>query len=205
MKDIGVFCIWFARSELSLFEYDMDPYSQTHHERSNEHIYVPISDYVCTLNTECFGITHKSNFKFQSVEVNTTTVAKDKKKIMEAAHIKLTENCLSSIFELLEPNEKEMSGDNSSSSKSEVIYVSDETTADDACSSDTWITLGNMTLKMADKDGKLSDKHINMGQHLIKQHFQAFAGCNLHYFNRRKTSFLYQLADCKWCICQDTG
>ena len=111
---------------------------------------------------------------------------------MEAAHIKFTEKFLSSFFEMLEPNEKEMPGANSSSSKSEVICVSDETIADDACSSDTWITVGNMALKMSDKEilldsnGKLSGKHINMGQQLIKQHFPSIYRLQSTLFQQKK-------------------
>ena len=62
MKDIGVLCIWFLRSESSLSEYNMDPCSQTHahYDNSNDHVYIPISDYVCTLNRECFDVIGKS-------------------------------------------------------------------------------------------------------------------------------------------------
>ena len=52
MKDIGVLCIWLLRSKSSLSEYNMDPCPQTHahYNKSNDHVYIPISDYVCTLN-----------------------------------------------------------------------------------------------------------------------------------------------------------
>ena len=33
----------------------------------------------------------------------------------------------------------------------EVIYISDENTVDDTCSSDTWITVGNINLKQSDR------------------------------------------------------
>ena len=50
MKDIDVLYIWFFRSELS--EYDINPCSQTHYEKLNDHIYIPISDYMCAPSTE---------------------------------------------------------------------------------------------------------------------------------------------------------
>jgi len=74
---------------------------------------------------------------------------------------------------MLELNEKDVPRTNSSSNKTKVICVSDETTTesdDDACSSDAWITVGNMTFNK-EINGKLSDKYINMGQRCIKQHF----------------------------------
>ena len=192
MKDIGVLCIWLVRSKSSLSEYDMDPSSQTQCSKSNDHhVYIPMSNYVCTLNRECFDVIRKSSFEFQEgCKVNITTnynVAKDKNKIIEAAHIKLTEKCMSYIFGLIKPNENEVRSVYSNSQtcrQGEVICIADENTIDGACGSDTWKTVGNITLKQSDREillnanGMLSDKHINIGQQMIKQHFPNIGGLN---------------------------
>ena len=101
---------------------------------------------------------------------------------MEAAHVKLTEKCLSFIYDAIKPNRQVMPGTISRHCKSELICIAEENTVDNSCSSDAWITVGNITLKRSDKgilldaNGKLNDKHINCGQQLIKQHFPNIGG-----------------------------
>ena len=128
LKDVGVLNLWFLRSESSLIEYDMETCSQTHIDKSliNHHVYIPIFDYVCTLNKECFDIFHvnhdKSSFQVHSTEINIKSVANCKnKEIMDVTYIKLTEKCLSAILNLIKPNDSEMKMPISCSSKSEVI------------------------------------------------------------------------------------
>ena len=145
--------LWFLRSESSLIEYDMETCSQTHIDKSltNNHVYIPIFDYVCTLNKECFDIFHvnhgKSSFQVHSTEINIKSVANCKnKEIMDVTYIKLTEKCLLAILNLIKPNDSEMKMPIGCSSKSEVICIADDSTAtvDDASCSDSWITVDNV-------------------------------------------------------------
>ena len=91
---------------------------------------------------------------------------------MDVTHIKLTDKCLSAILDPIKPNDSEMKMPIGCSSKSEVIFIADNSTAtvDDASCSDSWITVDNVVLKQSDRaflldtNGMLNDKHINAGQ-----------------------------------------
>ena len=52
------------------------------------------------------------------------------------------------IFDLMKPNGKEML---CRCYKNEVICTGGENTVHDACSNDTWITVGNVTLNESDR------------------------------------------------------
>ena len=88
--------------------------------------------------------------------------------MMEAAHIKLIAKCLSFIYDAIKPNRQVMPGTISRHCKSELICIAEENTVDNPCSSDAWITVGNITLKHSDKEilldanGKLKENILTV-------------------------------------------
>ena len=82
-------------------EYDINPCSQTLSTSQYPIMRAPSTEI-------CLDVICKSNFQFQSTEINITDVDKDKKVVMEAACTKLTEKYLSYICDMIKLNEKKM-------------------------------------------------------------------------------------------------
>ena len=153
-QSICVLCAWFIDSG-SLLEFHLK-------SQLTNHIYIPVSNYICTLTRKCFEIIGKASFGISSLEsINQEVVAADK--------IKLTTQCQAFVLDLMQKSgtTKKSLEVAITDHKDKLVYVSDEEPCEDECSDeDAWVTFGRVTLRMSDREillnanGLLNDKHI---------------------------------------------